>query len=181
MLKAPHQQEERVSLTRRQYFTSILIIGSLFFIMGFVSWINAILIPYFKIACELSNVESYLVTFAFYIAYLLMSVPASYLLRKTGFKKGIMVGCWAMAIGAWIFIPAAMERTYGLFLAGLFTIGAGLAVLQTGANTYITLLGSKESAARRISIMGICNKGAGILAPITFCGRCIEGDRYHAF
>jgi len=156
------------SLKRREYFISVAITGSLFFIMGFVSWLNAILIPYFKIACELTNFQSYLVTFAFYIAYLLMSVPASWLLKKTGFKKGIMFGCWAMAVGAWIFIPAAMERTYGLFLMGLFTIGAGLAVLQTGANTYITLLGSKESAARRISIMGICNKGAGIIAPILF-------------
>ncbi len=156
------------SLSRWNSLVSILIIGLLFFIFGFVSWVNAILIPYFKIACELSNFQSYLVTFAFYISYFVMSVPASFLLKRVGFKKGMMVGFWAMAVGAFIFVPAALMRTYEIFLLGLFTIGAGLAVLQTAANPYITVLGPKERAAQRISIMGICNKGAGILAPLLF-------------
>src|SRR5882762_10536824 len=156
------------SLTSRKSFISILIIGLLFFIFGFVSWVNAILIPYFKIACELSNFQSYLVTFAFYISYFVMSLPSAYLLKRLGFKKGMMVGFWAMAAGAFIFVPAALTRTYEVFLLGLFTIGAGLAVLQTAANPYITVLGPKERAAQRISIMGICNKGAGILAPLIF-------------
>lgn len=156
------------SLSKRQTQVSIFIIGILFFIFGFVSWVNAILIPYFKIACELSHFKAYLVTFAFYISYFIMSVPASYLLQKTGFKKGMMTGFWIMALGAFIFVPAAMTRTYEIFLIGLFTIGAGLAVLQTAANPYITVLGPKESAAQRISIMGIFNKGAGILAPLVF-------------
>jgi glucose/galactose transporter len=156
------------SLTSRKSLISILIIGLLFFIFGFVSWVNAILIPYFKIACELSNFQSYLVTFAFYISYFVMSLPSAYLLKRLGFKKGMMVGFWAMALGAFIFVPAALTRTYEVFLLGLFTIGAGLAVLQTAANPYITVLGPKERAAQRISIMGICNKGAGILAPLLF-------------
>jgi glucose/galactose transporter len=156
------------SLTRRDTFISIFIIGTLFFIFGFVSWVNAILIPYFKIACELTHFQAYLVTFAFYISYFIMSVPSSYLLKRTGFKKGMMIGFWAMALGAFIFVPAAMTRTYEIFLVGLFTIGAGLAILQTAANPYITVLGPKESAAQRISIMGIFNKGAGILAPLLF-------------
>jgi len=80
----------------------------------------------------------------------------------------MMIGFWVMAVGAFLFIPAAMTRTYGIFLGGLFTLGAGLAILQTAANPYITILGSKETAARRICVMGICNKGAGILAPIVF-------------
>ncbi|HEY5370154.1 MAG TPA: hypothetical protein VIJ75_14320 [Hanamia sp.] len=80
------------SLTKRETFVSILIIGLLFFIFGFVSWVNAILIPYFKIACELTNFESYLVTFAFYISYLVFSIPSSYLLKRIGFKKGMMIG-----------------------------------------------------------------------------------------
>src|SRR3954452_20867407 len=100
------------SITKRDTFISILIIGLLFFIFGFISWVNSILIPYFKIACELSNFQSYLVTFAFYISYLIMSVPSSYLLKRTGFKKGMMIGLWAMAIGAFVFIPAAYTRTY---------------------------------------------------------------------
>ncbi|HEX5025477.1 MAG TPA: sugar MFS transporter [Agriterribacter sp.] len=156
------------SLTKRDTVISILIIGVLFFIFGFVSWINAILIPYFKIACELTNFESYLVAFAFYISYLVMSVPSSYLLKKIGFKRGIMAGFWVMAAGAFIFLPAAYSRTYEIFLIGLFTIGTGLSILQTAANPYITVLGPKERAAQRISIMGICNKGAGILAPLLF-------------
>jgi len=156
------------SLTKKDMLVSISIIGLLFFIFGFVTWINAILIPFFKIACELNNFESYLVAFAFYIAYLVMSLPAGYLLKKIGFKKGMMCGFWVMALGAMLFIPAGLSRTYPLFLSGLFTLGIGLAILQTAANPYITILGPQDRAAQRFSIMGICNKMAGILAPLLF-------------
>jgi MFS transporter, FHS family, L-fucose permease len=148
------------------YMRSIIIIGALFFIFGFVTWLNSVLIPYLKIACELNNFESYLVAFAFYISYLVMAIPSSWVLKKTGFKKGMSVGLLIMAIGALVFIPAALTRTYGLFLLGLFIQGTGLTVLQTASNPYITILGPMESAAKRISIMGICNKVAGALAPI---------------
>ncbi len=156
------------SLTKNQTILSIFLIGVMFFIFGFISWVNAILIPYFKIACELTSFQSYLVAFAFYIAYFVMSVPASFILKKFGFKMGMMFGFWAMAIGAFIFVPAALTRTYEIFLIGLFTIGIGLAILQTAANPYITILGPKERAAQRISIMGICNKAAGIVSPLIF-------------
>lgn len=162
------------SLTKRQTYISIGIIGMLFFIFGFVSWVNAILIPYFKIACELNHFQSYLVAFAFYIAYFVVSVPSAYLLKRVGFKKGMMVGFWLMAVGAAIFVPAALVRTYELFLLGLFTLGGGLAILQTAANPYITVLGPKERATQRISIMGICNKGAGILAPLAFAAAILR-------
>jgi MFS transporter, FHS family, L-fucose permease len=154
------------TLTTRQTVISIMIIALLFFIFGFSTWINAILIPYFKISCELNNVQSLLVAFAFYIAYLIMAVPAAHLLEKVGFKKGIMIGLWIMSLGALIFIPAALTRTYGIFLMGLFSIGTGLAILQPAGNTYITMIGSKERAAQRMSIMGVCNKTAGIIAPL---------------
>lgn len=173
---------EVASLTRRQTIVSVAIIGLLFFIFGFVSWVNAILIPYFKIACELTNFQSYLVAFAFYISYFVMSVPSSYLLKKVGFKKGMMFGFFLMATGAFIFVPAAYARTYEIFLLGLFTIGTGLSILQTAANPYITVLGPKESAAQRISIMGICNKGAGILAPLVFAAvifKATDTDLFH--
>src|SRR4029078_6224424 len=159
---------EAGSLNKKDSVISILIVGLLFFIFGFVSWVNAILIPYFKIACELTNFQSYLVTFAFYISYFVMSVPSAYLLKKHGFKKGMMIGFYAMALGALIFVPAALTRIYEIFLVGLFTIGAGLAVLQTAANPYISILGPKDRAAQRFSIMGIFNKGAGITAPLVF-------------
>jgi MFS transporter, FHS family, L-fucose permease len=144
----------------------IVILGILFFIFGFVTWLNGTLIPYLRIACELNNFESLLVAFAFYIAYFFMALPSSAILRITGFRKGMMLGLLVMAVGALLFIPAAMTRTYGLFLTGLFVIGTGLSVLQTASNPYITIIGPIESAARRISIMGICNKVAGVLAPI---------------
>lgn len=144
----------------------IFIIGGLFFIFGFITWLNSVLIPYLKIACELNNFESYLVAFAFYISYLVMALPAGMILKKTGFKKGMSMGLLVIAAGALIFIPAALTRTYALFLLGLFVQGTGLAILQTASNPYITILGPPESAAKRISIMGICNKLAGAIAPI---------------
>jgi glucose/galactose transporter len=156
------------SLSKRHLVISLCIIGLMFFIIGFVSWINAILIPYFKIACELTNFQAYLVAFAFYISYFVMSVPSAFLLKRVGFKRGMMYAFWIMALGAFLFIPAAYVRTYGIFLVGLFTLGAGLSVLQTAVNPYITVLGPKESAAQRISMMGIGNKFAGILAPLIF-------------
>lgn len=145
---------------------SIIIIGALFFIFGFVTWLNSVLIPYLKIACELNNFQSYFVVTAFYISYLVMALPSAWILKRTGYKKGMSVGLLVMAAGAITFIPAAYARTYELFLLGLFIQGTGLAILQTAANPYVTVLGPIESAAKRISIMGICNKVAGVLAPV---------------
>ncbi|MCY7421975.1 MAG: MFS transporter [Chitinophagaceae bacterium] len=140
----------------------ILHIGVLFFVFGFVIWLGSVLIPYLKIACELSTFESYLVAFSFYISYTVMALPAAWVLRKTGSKKGMALGLFIMGIGALIFIPAATTRWYALFLSGLFIQGAGLAILQSASNSYITKPGDPESAATRISIMGICNDIAGV-------------------
>jgi MFS transporter, FHS family, L-fucose permease len=153
----------------------IVIIGLLFFIFGFITWLNGTLIPFLKIACELSNFQAYLVTFAFYISYLIMSLPSSMLLKKIGFKKGIAWGLFIMGIGSALFIPAAFARSYMLFLVGLFIMGSGLALLQTASNPYVTLLGPEESAARRISIMGICNKMAGVISPIILGAIVLQG------
>ncbi|HKL36007.1 MAG TPA: sugar MFS transporter [Salegentibacter sp.] len=147
---------------------SIVIIGVLFFIFGFVTWLNSVLIPFLKTASQLNNFESYLVAFASYISYFVMAIPSAWVLKRTGFKNGMSLGLVVMAVGALIFIPAAMSRTYAMFLFGLFVQGTGLALLQSAANPYITILGPIESAAKRISIMGICNKVAGALAPIIF-------------
>lgn len=144
----------------------IVIIGALFFIFGFVTWLNSLLIPYLEIACELTIFQSYFVTFAFYIAYLVMAPLSTKVLNVFGFKNGMSVALIVMAFGALLFIPAAMTRTYGLFLLGLFIMGSGLAILQTASNPYITIVGPPESAAKRISIMGICNKLAGAAAPL---------------
>jgi len=155
-----------LSVQKKTGLNPIFIIGALFFIFGFVTWLNSVLIPYLRIACELTSFESYLVATAFYFAYFVMALPLSRLIQTFGFKKGMSLGLFIMAIGAAIFIPAALTRTYGLFLIGLFIQGSGLALLQTASNPYVTIIGPLESAAKRISIMGICNKVAGGIAPI---------------
>jgi FHS family L-fucose permease-like MFS transporter len=152
--------------TKKSGLNPIIIIGALFFVFGFVTWLNGTLIPYLKIACQLNNFESYLVASAFYIAYLLMAKPSAWILKVFGFKNGMAVGLIIIAAGALIFVPAALTRVYPIFLLGLFVQGSGLAVLQSASNPYITILGPPESAAKRISIMGIFNKFAGVLAPI---------------
>lgn len=151
------------------YLMSITIIGILFFIFGFVTWLNGTLIPYLKIACALeSDFQSYLVATAFFIAYTVMALPSSKVLEKTGYKKGMSMGLFVMALGTALFIPAAQARNYNLFLTGLFIIGTGLALLQTASNPYVSIIGPIESAASRISLMGICNKVAGIIAGLVF-------------
>jgi glucose/galactose transporter len=168
-------------LNQSKYILSISVIGLLFFIFGFVTWLNGILIPYLKIACELTNFQALFVAFAFYISYTIMALPSSWVLKKTGFKNGMMVGLLVMAIGTLIFIPAAQTRIYVIFLVGLFIQGTGLAILQTASNPYITIIGPHESAAKRISIMGICNKVAGALAPLILAYFILnDGDEFVA-
>lgn len=151
---------------KSKYVSQVLTIGFFFFTFGFITWVNGTLIPYLRIACQLEEWQAYLVTFAFYISYTIMALPSSRILQATGMVKGMQIGLAIMAAGCLVFIPAALLRTYPLFLAGLFIVGAGTTLLQTAVNPYITFLGSPDRAAQRISIMGICNKFAGILAPL---------------
>lgn len=160
----------------KNYFTSIAIIGVLFFIFGFVTWLNGTLIPFLKLACDLqSDAQALLVTFAFYMAYFFLAIPSSFILNVTGYKKGMALGLFVMAIGAVIFLPAASSRSFGLFLTGLFVQGMGLSLLQTASNPYISVIGPIESAAQRISIMGICNKVAGALSPLILSAIVLKG------
>ena len=163
----------------KNFILPMIIIGALFFIFGFVTWLNGILIPYLKIACQLTDFQALFVAFAFYIAYTIMALPSAWVLKKTGFKNGMMVGLLVMAVGTMIFIPAAMSRTFSIFLTGLFVMGTGLALLQTASNPYVTIIGPKESAARRISILGICNKFAGAMAPLILAYYILnDGDAF---
>lgn len=156
----------------------MIIIGILFFVFGFITWLGSVLIPYLRIACELNNFESYLVTFSFYISYFIMAIPSAWVLSKTGYKKGISLGLVMMSAGTFLFVPAALDRNYLLFLAGLFIQGIGLAILQTAANPYVTILGPRNSAAKRMSIMGICNGIAGVSAPLIL-GAIMLSDADH--
>lgn len=155
--------------------TAIAIIAGLFFIFGFITWVNGALIPFMKTINELTEAQSYLVASASYISFVVMALPASYLLRKIGFRKGMSIGLFLMAAGALVFIPAAGARTYWMFLAGIFVQGTGMTVLQTAANPYITILGPIESGAKRIAIMGIANKVAGALGSVIFGAILLNG------
>jgi len=152
----------------RSSLIPMMIIGILFFIFGFVTWLNGSLIPFLKVILELNSFEALFVTFAFYIAYTVMALPMASLLEKTGYKNGMAIGLGVMTVGSLLFIPAAFSASFALFLIALFTLGTGLTILQTASNPYIVLVGPIESAAMRISIMGLINKGAGILAPLIF-------------
>ena len=153
----------------------ILIIAGLFFIFGFVTWINGALIPFMKAINELTSAQSLLVASASYISFVVMAIPASYILNKIGYKKGMSLGLFIMGIGALVFIPAAEARTYWMFLTGIFIQGAGMTLLQTASNPYITILGPIDSAAKRIAIMGIANKVAGALGSIIFGALLLSG------
>ena len=155
--------------------TAIVIIASLFFIFGFVTWINGALIPFMKTINELTDAQSYLVASASYISFVVMALPASYILNKIGYKKGMSLGLIIMGVGALIFIPAAEARTYWVFLTGIFIQGVGMTILQTAANPYITILGPIESGAKRIAIMGIANKTAGALGSLIFGALLLSG------
>lgn len=155
-------------MKKNNYFFSLTIIGILYFVFGFITWLNNQLIPFLKTACQLSDTQAYLVTFAFYISYFVMALPSAGILKKTGFAKGMSFGLLVMALGCLIFIPAALSRNYVVFLVGLFVQGTGLALLQTAANPYVTILGPIESATQRMCIMGLFNKIAGIIGIYIF-------------
>lgn len=146
--------------------TTIAIIGIMFFIFGFVTWLNGPLITFVKFAFTLDDVSAFLVPMVFYMSYFFLALPAAWLLRRTGMKKGMTIGLLVMALGAALFGQFATMRVFPGALTGLFVIGAGLSILQTAANPYISIVGPIESAAQRIAVMGICNKVAGILAPV---------------
>lgn len=159
----------------KSYVGPLLIIGALFFVFGFVTWVNSVLIAFFKQAFNLSTFASNLVAFAFFISYTVMAIPSSAVLKRTGFKNGMSLGLGVMAVGTLIFVPAAQSLSYPLFLVGLFMIGIGLTILQTASNPYVTILGPRESAAQRISFMGVANKLAGIASQFIFGGLLLAG------
>ncbi|MDE2051485.1 MAG: glucose/galactose MFS transporter, partial [Gammaproteobacteria bacterium] len=145
---------------------ALALMAGLFALFGCVTWLNGVLIPFLKLVCRLDTFEALLVTFAFYIAYFVMAMPSARVLAVTGYRHGMALGLGVMAAGTLVFVPAALMRSYGIFLAGLFVQGTGLCLLQTAANPYVIILGPHDSAARRVSIMGVCNKLAGAISPM---------------
>ena len=160
---------------KNRYAFSLFVIGTLFFVFGYITWVNSIVMPFLKEACNLNDFEAAFVPFCFYISYFVMGIPASLLIRKVGYSGGMMIGLLAMACGSILFVPAAITRQFGIFLTGQFIMGAGLTVLQAATNPYATILGPIETAARRISIMGVCNKFAGVIGIYTIYKALFSG------
>lgn len=165
----------RIAQSKQGNWVAISIIAGVFFIFGFVTWINGALIPFMKTINELNEAQSYLVASASYISFVIMALPASKILSQIGYRKGMSLGLMIMAVGALVFIPAAEARTYWVFLTGIFIQGLGMTLLQTAANPYITILGPIESGAKRIAIMGIANKIAGALGSLLFGALLLSG------
>ena len=150
----------------RSYAGPMVLMTTLFFLFGAVTNFNGVLMPLLKDVCQLTDFESSLVPFAFFIAYFLMSLPAGYIISRIGYQHGIVVGLLVMASGAMLFVPAAATQTFALFLAGLGLLGAGITLLQVAANPYVSVLGPACQAASRISIVGVANGLGGTLAPL---------------
>jgi glucose/galactose transporter len=158
-----------------RFAQSIAIAGALFFVTGFCTWLNGPLITFVRLAFELDDVNSFLVLMVFYLSYFVLALPASWILKRTGLKKGLSVSLAVMALGAAMFGEFATRRWYPGALSGLFTLGGGLALLQTAINPYVSILGPIDGAARRIALMGICNKAAGIAAPLVLGALVLHG------
>jgi MFS transporter, FHS family, L-fucose permease len=159
----------------RSHLGPMITIGVLFFIFGFVTWLNGPLITFVRLAFDLDDVGAFLVPMAFYLSYFFLALPSAAILRATGMKRGMALGLLVMALGAVLFGQFTTARWYAGALTGLFVIGAGLSLLQTASNPYISIVGPIESAAQRIAFMGICNKFAGLLAPIVFGALVLYG------
>ena len=156
----------------------MLIIGLLFFIFGFVTWLNGALIPFLQMVCQLSETQALMVAFCFYVAYVVMALPMAAVLEKLGYRMGMVIGLLLIATGAFLFVPAALSQLFPLFLGAQFVMGTGLTILQTASNPYIVKIGPEDSAAARIAVMGLLNKAAGVLAPLLFTA-LVLGDFGH--
>jgi MFS transporter, FHS family, L-fucose permease len=148
------------------YLVPFVLITSLFFMWGIANNLNGILIPHLRKALQLTNMQSTFVDTAVYLAYFLMAIPAGLLLKKVGYKKGIIMGLLIFAFGALLFLPAANMQAYPVFLLGLFILGCGLTILETAANPYATRLGEPEDATFRINLAQSFNGLAVAVGPI---------------
>lgn len=154
---------------------AMIIIAGLFFILGFATWLNGSLMPYLKQILHLTPFEASLILFSFYIAVTFTALPSAMIIRKVGYKNGMALGMVTMMLAGFLFIPAAKTQIFAFFLFAQLIMGAGITLLQTAVNPYVVRIGPEESAAARISIMGILNKGAGVIAPMVFTALILSG------
>lgn len=162
------------------YLIPFILVTSLFFLWGIANNLNGILIPHLRKALQLTNMQSTFVDTAVYLAYFLAAIPAGIILKKYGYKKGIISGLILFSIGAFLFIPAANSRTYEVFLAGLFILGCGLTILETAANPYATKLGDAESSTQRLNLAQSFNGLAASVGPFIGTIFILSGKEYSA-
>lgn len=153
----------------------MVIVAGLFFILGFATWLNGSLMPYLKQILQLTPFQASLILFSFYIAVTFTALPSAAIIRRVGYKNGMALGMATMMLAGLLFIPAAKTQIFALFLLAQLVMGAGQTLLQTAVNPYVVRIGPEESAAARISIMGILNKGAGVVAPVVFTALILSG------
>lgn len=151
---------------KNKYLIPFILVTILFFLWGFAHNLNPILIPHLKKACRLTDFQSALIDSAFFVAYFVMAIPAGLVMKKYGYKAGIIGGLLVFAIGAFLFIPAANMRSFEFFLLALFVIASGLTFLETAANPYITVLGDPKDASQRINFAQSFNGLAATIAPL---------------
>lgn len=153
-------------MAKNKYYFPFIMVTSLFFMWGFVHNLDPILIPHLKKSFSLTTLQSSLVDSSVFIAYLLMAIPAGILMKKFGYKAGIICGLLLFALGSFLFIPAANTQQYTFFLGALFIIACGLTILETAANPYVSLLGDPATATNRLNFAQSFNGLAATLAPI---------------
>ncbi len=167
-----------MSIAKKNLLLPFILVTSLFFLWGIANNLNGILIPHLRKALQLTNMQSTFVDTAVYFAYFISALPAGWILKQHGYKKGVIAGLLVFAIGAFLFIPAAQERMYEVFLLGLFIIGCGLTLLETAANPYATQLGPAESATTRLNLAQSFNGLAAFIAPIVGTLFILSGKTY---
>ena len=155
-------------MNKQSSVVPMAIVATLFFILGFATWLNGSLMPFLQQILQLSPFQASLIIFSFYIAVTFTALPSAMIIRKVGYKNGMALGMATMMVAGLLFIPAAKTQIFALFLFAQLVMGAGQTLLQTAVNPYVVRIGPEESAAARVSIMGILNKGAGVVAPIVF-------------
>jgi FHS family L-fucose permease-like MFS transporter len=160
------QSAESIVKEQQSSIVARVLVTSLFFLWGFALNLNPILIPHLKRACQLNDLQSAFIDSASYIAYFLVAIPAGLLMKKIGYKGGIIIGLLLFSAGALLFLPAAETRIYVFFLLALFVIACGLTFLETAANPYITSLGDAEGATRRLNLAQSFNGLSATLAPL---------------
>lgn len=150
---------------RPQHLGSLSILTSLFFIWGFITCLNDILIPHLKAMFTLDYTQAMLVQFCFFGAYFMMSVPSGYYVDKMGYKNGIITGLFIAGLGCLLFYPAAGAHSYAFFLGAFFVLASGITLLQVAANPFVTVLGSPETASSRLTLTQAFNSLGTTLAP----------------